>query len=286
VRHAVLGGGGIGGLVAGALARSGEEVRLLLRRESVAPYHGSLRVESVVLGDFTVDVPAASCLGGAVDVLWVATKATQLEQALALAPSEAVGEAVVVPLLNGVDHVETLRLRYPEVVAAAIRVESERSPDGSIRQKSPFLRVDMAGAENVQAVLRGAGFDCRSRRDEATVLWEKLVFLAPIALATAAFNAPLGGVRRDPAFVGCRDEAAAAAAVAGAELDIDEVRDLHEGAPDEMRSSMQKDVEARREPELVAIAGPIQRVGAVHGFPTPSTDSLVARITDRVRSAT
>ena len=39
-----------------------------------------------------------------VDVLWVATKATQLEDALTLAPAEVVGDAVVVPLLNGVDH--------------------------------------------------------------------------------------------------------------------------------------------------------------------------------------
>jgi 2-dehydropantoate 2-reductase len=285
VRHAVLGGGGIGGLVAGALARSGAEVTLLLRRESVARYDGSLSVESVVLGDFTVDVPATSCLGGAVDAVWVATKATQLEQAVALAPAEVVREAVVVPLLNGVDHVETLRRHYANVVAAAIRVESERSPDGCIRQKSPFLRVDIAGAENVQAELRRAGFDCRSRRDEATLLWEKLVFLAPIALATTAFDAPLGDVRHDPAFAGCRDEAAAAAAVARAEVDVDEVRELHETAPDQMRSSMQKDVEAGREPELDAVAGPIQRLGAVHGLPTPSTDLLVGRITDRVRSA-
>ena len=81
MRHVVLGGGGIGGLIAGVLARSGAEVTLLLRRESMAGYDGSLRVESVVLGDFTVDVPAAGCVEGGVDVLWVATKSTQLEHA-------------------------------------------------------------------------------------------------------------------------------------------------------------------------------------------------------------
>lgn len=251
----------------------------------MAGYDGCLRVESVVLGDFTVEVAAAPSLDDRVDVLWVATKATQLERALALAPSEIVGEGMVVPLLNGVDHIETLRRRYRNVVAAAIRVESERSPDGIIRQKSPFLRVDMAGAEDVQAELRRAGIDCRSRGDEATLLWEKLVFLAPIALATTAFDAPLGSVRDDPAFAGCREEAAAAAVVVGAEIDVDEIRELHEAAPDQMRSSMQKDVAARREPELRAIAGPIQRLGVEHGFPTPSTEVLAARITARRRQA-
>jgi 2-dehydropantoate 2-reductase len=146
-----------------------------------------------------------------VDVLWVATKATQLGDALGLAPADDVGDAAVVPLLNGVDHLQVLRGRYRNVIAAAIRVESERSSPGVIRQKSPFLRVDMAGGEAVIAELQRAGFDCRSRDDDATTLWEKLVFLAPIALSTTAFDAPLGAVRDAPTFACCREEAAAAA---------------------------------------------------------------------------
>ena len=46
-----------------------------------------------------------------------------------------------------------------------------------------------------------------------------------------------------------------------------------------MQSSMQKDVAARREPELDAIAGPILRLGRKHGFPTPSTEFLTDRTT-------
>lgn len=256
---------------------------LLLRSQSLARHSGRLRVESVVLGAFAVDVPASERLEEGVEVLWVATKATQLENAVALAPPELVGHAAVVPLLNGVDHVARLRRRYGNVVAAAIRVESERSSDGVIRQKSPFLRLDVAGAEDVQAELRRAGIDCRSRSDEATLLWEKLVLLAPIALATTAFDAPLGAVRDDPSFAGCRDEAAAAARVAGADIDVQEVRALHEAAPDQMQSSMQKDVAADRKPELDAIAGPIQRLALEHSFPATSTDTLAARILERLR---
>src|SRR5205085_1536106 len=150
---------------------------------------------------------------------------------------ESLGEGVVVPLLNGVDHVEILRQRFPRVVAAAIRVESEHGEPGLIRQKSPFLRIDMAGADEVQAALRQAGIDCHPRADEATLLWEKLVFLAPIALATTAFDAPLVAVRDDPLFSGCRSEAASAACAAGATIDIDSIRNLHEAAPTEMQSS-------------------------------------------------
>ena len=52
MRHAVLGGGGIGGLIAAALARAGRDVVLLLRQETVSTYGGCLEVESAVLGNF------------------------------------------------------------------------------------------------------------------------------------------------------------------------------------------------------------------------------------------
>lgn len=266
-------------MLAGALVRSGEEATILLRPGSLAGYGGRMRVESVVLGEFEADVPAMPGLERQVDVLWVATKATQLDAALALAPPEAVGDALVIPLLNGVDHIDLLRRRYRRVVVAAIRVESERIAPGLIRQKSPFLRVDLAGAAEAQSVLRRAGIDCRARDDEATLLWEKLVFLAPVALATTAFAAPLGSVREQPAFLGCRCEAASAADAAGAKVDIDAIRSLHDTAPAEMQSSMQKDVAAGREPELDAIAGPILRLGRERRFPTPSTEFLADRIT-------
>jgi 2-dehydropantoate 2-reductase len=78
LRHAILGAGGIGGLLAAALARAGARVVLLMRPETLAHYEGRLFVESAVLGDFEVDVPAVSGLDGDVDVIWVTTKATQL----------------------------------------------------------------------------------------------------------------------------------------------------------------------------------------------------------------
>jgi 2-dehydropantoate 2-reductase len=279
MRHAVLGGGGVGGLLAAALARSGEDVVLLLRAPTLAGYPGRITVESVVLGDFEVDVPAVARLDRAVDVLWVATKATQLEEALGLAPAERVGAALVVPLLNGIEHVELLRSRFPRVAAATIQVESERVPPMLVRQPSPFLRIDIADAGPVAEAVRRAGIECVTRDDEVSLLWQKLVFLAPIALATSALDETVGGVRHDERFGRCVVEAVADAE--GARIDTRLVRTILERAPDEMRSSMQKDVDAGRAPELDAIAGPIVRGGARHAIPTPATEALVALVRAR-----
>jgi 2-dehydropantoate 2-reductase len=90
MRHAVLGTGGIGGLIAGALARASAEVTLLMRPATLDRYPGHLTVRSEVLGEFDVEVPAASELNHELDALWVAVKAMHLESALQLAPPKRV----------------------------------------------------------------------------------------------------------------------------------------------------------------------------------------------------
>src|SRR5262249_46279760 len=141
VRHAILGAGGVGGLIGAALARGGADVLLLLRPQTLARHPRRLRVESVALGQFEVEVSIASVLDRDVEVLWVTTKATQLEAALELAPPDHVGRAVVVPLLNGIEHVPTLRARYGRLLAAVFYGESERIEPGLVHQPTPFANV-------------------------------------------------------------------------------------------------------------------------------------------------
>jgi 2-dehydropantoate 2-reductase len=289
VRHAILGAGGVGGLVGGALARANADVVFLLRAGTLARHPGRLRVESAALGDFEVNVATASALDRDVDFLWVTPKATQLEAALELAPPALVGDAVVVPLLNGVDHVALLRARYDHVLAAAIYVESERLEPGLVRQPTPFARVVLGlgpRQDEIADELRTAGFDVGLASDAMTLLWEKLALLAPLALTTTAFGVPVGVVQAKPAWsaqlVRCHDEAAAVALAEGAKLDAPRLRGTLLGfSGGEMRTSMQKDFDAGRPLELDAIGGPIVRGGRRHGIATPATEELVQLIEAR-----
>jgi 2-dehydropantoate 2-reductase len=283
MRHAILGPGGVGALIGAALAHSGETVVLLVRPGSIDSYPGRLRVESSILGSFEVAVPAAPILEQPVDVLWVTPKATALEPALTLAPREVVDDAVVVPLMNGIDHVDRLRERYRHVTAGAIRVESERDAAWVVHQKSPFIRVDLGpGAEEISAKLAGAGINCAVSKDERALLWEKLAVLAPLALATSALGAPLGDVRSDPVWLSrferMQAEVVAVARAEGVDVDEAGLRAMYASVPDTMRSSMQKDVAAGREPELDAIAGPVLRAGERHRLDISATRELAALV--------
>ena len=276
MRHAVLGPGGVGGLVGGALARAGRPVTLVSRD----PEHPTrITIDSDRLGDFEVDVEATTRLAEPVDVLWVTTKATQLEAALEAAPAELV-TGTVVPLLNGVDHVARLRQVYRSVTPGTIRVEAERLAPGRYRQPFGFVAVELCGAlaAEIAAELEEAGIDARAGDDELTMLWRKLVILAPVALTTTATMRTIGGVRDDPQWrerlLGVLDEACQVGSALGARLDPERSREGLLSMPDPMRSSMQKDRELGRPLELDAIAGPILRGGRETGIPTPHTALL------------
>jgi 2-dehydropantoate 2-reductase len=287
LRVAVLGPGGIGGLLAALLASQGNPVTCVAPAATAAHLaaHG-LQLRSRMLGDVQVAVRGTTRLEEPVDVCVVAVKATQLERAAAAVPAAVLGDGLVVPFLNGIDHLAWLRSRYPadQVVAGTIRIESTRVAAGVIEQVSPFGVVELAAGEanrdrveDLAGRLAAAGLDVTVRDDEAFTLWSKLSILAPIALVTTWVGAPLGEARarhRDEA-VAVIGEIVRAARADGVELDEALAVRVLDGAPAGMRSSMQKDAEAGRPIELDAIGGAVLRASERHGIGVPVTAGLV-----------
>jgi len=293
-RVAVLGPGGVGGLLAGLLARRGDQVTCLAPPATAAHLatHG-LELRSPALGDARVAVEAADRLDHEVDVCFVTVKAAQLAEAVEAVPAQVLGDGLVVPFLNGIDHVAWLRGRYPpdQVVAGTIRVESTRVGPGVIEHVSPFAVVELAAGdgpkarvEEVAARLAETGLDVTVRDDEARTLWSKLAVLAPIALVTTWAEAPFGEARArhwDEVAAVAREIVLAARADA-VELDEAAVVGLLEKVPDGMRSSMQKDAAAGRPTELDAIGGTILRAAGRAGSDAPVTARLVADLESRL----
>jgi len=283
----------VGGFVAAALARDGRDV-VVVAREPTAQWideHG-IAVHSVVLGDFGARPRGAAELDVAADVLLVATKATVLEQAL---ERVAVAPELVVPLLNGVEHMTVLRDRFGagRVAAGVIRIDSDRPQIGRIVQSSPTVRIDLAADDDalsgrlreLASALEHAGLAAQLGDSEALILWSKLVRLNALACTTSASEETIGFIRSDPAWramlEACVRETAAVAAAEGASIDpaarLAELDQAHA----ELGSSMQRDIAAGRVPELDAIAGAVLRTAARHGLSCPTVARLCAQIAAR-----
>jgi 2-dehydropantoate 2-reductase len=344
VNIAVLGPGGVGGLVAGALARADEtsparegrveageggveggEGRveageggieggqggaladrrslrssiggarvLVLARESTARAirERGLQVSSVLLGDFTARPRASAELREPVDALIVATKAAGLADALARVRAQP---RLVLPLLNGLDHLHALRGRFGEeaVVAGTIRVEADRPEPGVVVHTSRFLRIDMASRheemrapmQRLATVLGDAGVPARVCCSEAQVMWSKLVRLNALACTTSAYDLPLGPIRATPELradlVGAIEEGCAVARAEGADIPAGDPLGELNAAHSTLGSSMQRDIAAGRPPELDAIPGAVLRAAARHGVKCPTIERLVAIIATR-----
>ncbi len=297
----MLGLGGIGGMLAartGALCVGTERTVEAIRAGGLTLTHD---------GVTTVAHPeAVTRLERPVSLLVVCVKAYDLDAALDRVPPEALDGAVVLPLLNGLEHVAALRARFedasynllqapPAVAAGSIGRVSASSPEpGFVVQETETKGTVAAASQDVDrerlvAALAplAAGIEVLVRDDECEVLWEKAARLAVLAAATVASNRPVGALRDDPAWsarmLAALEDAVAVAAAEGISLDAAAQWGIIAAMPPALQTSAARDAAAGRPTELDAIAGSVVRAGARLGVPTPALAALLEEATCRAR---
>ncbi|MFB8243630.1 ketopantoate reductase family protein [Streptomyces sp. NPDC055952] len=287
---AVLGPGGVGGLLGALLSRAGHRVVCLSgARTAEALRADGVRVRSARFGDFTARVEADTALREPVDACLVTVKHTALDAALARVPAPVLADGLLVPFLNGVEHPAALRARYrPDRVApAVIRVESTRLAPGVVDHTSPFAEIDLTGArvprprlDALAAALGAAGPAVRVLEDETAALWAKMSFLAPLALLTTRYGLPLGEIRdrhRDE-LTALVAETAAISRACGGPADPAQALARYDAFPAATRSSMQRDAEAGRPLELDAVGGALLRAAQRHRVAAPVAARVVGEL--------
>ncbi len=277
---AILGSGAVGALIGAGLTRAGVATTLITRDKSAEAIeaHG-ITVASPRFGDHTTRVNVCTTLDEPADVLLVAVKAPQLATAL---KRVTVTPGTVVPLLNGIDHVATLRTRFDNVVAGTVRVQAHRDSATQVIHRAPFLTISLAhpGAPTLEQALTTADIDVTTGASEADLLWAKLSRLAALALSTTAADAPLGDVRETAEAVA--REVAAVANAEGAKIAADTVVAELRGLPDSASSSLRADIaQGTPDHELDAIGGAVLRAARCHDLLAPRTAELVACVQRR-----
>ncbi|NMI57994.1 MULTISPECIES: ketopantoate reductase family protein [unclassified Streptomyces] len=290
---AVLGPGGVGGLLAALVARAGHRVICLAGDETARALRtDGIRVRSGRFGDFTAAVEADTELREPVDACLITVKHTALDAALERVRPEVLGDGLLVPFLNGVEHPATLRARYgaARVAPAVIRVESTRTAPGVVEHGSPFAEIDLTGESvprgrldalaGVLAATGPTGPTVRVQDDEAATLWAKMSFLAPFALLTTRYGVALGEVRtrHREELTALVAETAAVSRACGAPADPAVALARYDAFPPDTKSSMQRDAEAGRPLELDAIGGALLRAADRHGVAVPVARGLVREL--------
>jgi 2-dehydropantoate 2-reductase len=226
-----------------------------------------------------------------VDLLLVTVKPDQLEDAIARIDPAAVAQGVVLPLLNGIEHMGPIRERFPGRVAAGALTHFDAYRVGRMQivQKTPTALVTMGSEELPQAeleragrILERAGIDVEIDDDERRVLWRKLVRLAVLAPATVITGRTVGDLRNDWEWrTRLEDAVAEACAVAAADgvslIPSAQWTRITEMDADVTTSVARDAQNGSRAREIDAITGAVLRVGGQHGISCPVLSELATR---------
>jgi 2-dehydropantoate 2-reductase len=284
---AVLGPGAVGGALAVPLAEAGIDVVCIARPATAAAITSqgmSLRHGSDVR---TVRPRAVEELDEPVDLLLVTVKATGLEDALARIKS---APAVVLPLLNGLEHVEAIRRRLGgRVLAGSIgKLEAYRSGPTEVVQTTAAPLITIFPEVGVAGLLREAGLVGRAGESERAVLWEKTARLAPLAAATAITQRTLGELRSDDAWRSTLEaavaEACTVAAADGVTLNEAAQWEILDTMPASVTTSTARDAASGRPTELDAILGAVVRAAKRLDVRAPTLAGLLAEAEDACRA--
>ena len=279
---ALVGPGAIGSTVAAFLHAAGHPVLLCghTPRESVEvrPDDGE---PIVVPGPVHTD-PAE--VEGPVDVVLLAVKDTQNEEAAGWLARLCGERTVVCALQNGVEQVERMGRFCPSstVVPAAVWISSEPDPQGWVRLRTGARLVlpDTDAARRLAELFGNTDIAVELDPAFLSAAWHKLLVNAVVGFMVLS-GRRTGMFRRDDVDALARRYLAECLAVAqadGADLAdgvVDEIVGMLSKAPEDLTTSMLTDREAHRRLEWDIRNGVIARKAARHGLATPISDVLV-----------
>jgi 2-dehydropantoate 2-reductase len=285
----VLGAGAVGGYFGGRMAEAGADVTFQVRPQRAERLAKTgLRVSSK-FGDFRLQ---PKCLTEAqvkadYDVVLFTAKAYDLSSAIdALAPAMTGSRGHVLPLLNGMLHMQALdaRLGRKRVLGGVAYIASTLAPDGEIRHLNEFHRIvfgprapaQKAVCEGFSAALAGVKFDWKQLDNVEQAMWDKWVLLATLAGITCLMRAPVGdiaatgsGEKLALALLGECAAAAKAEGCATPEPVLQNYRGMLTQKGSVFSASMLRDIESGGPAEGDHILGALLAIARKHALATP-----------------
>lgn len=304
MRILVLGAGATGAYFGVRLLQAGHQVTFLVRPARAERLRrDGLRLHSAK-GDFSGPVDAqVSVPAGDFDLVLLASKAYDLDGAIAaIAPAISAGTRII-PLLNGIRHLQMLDLAFgaERVWGGLCHISVTLQADGSVLQLGQLDRLTFGArvpdprADVLAPLLLDAPMDMRHSPRIIDAMWEKFVFLATLAGMTCLARGSIGDLLAVPdgesLLRRCYAEACEVAARAGHPVSADahaEALAILTTAGSPLKASMLRDLERGTVTECEHILGDLLARGRAFEVDMPVLAAACAHVRryERTRPAT
>jgi 2-dehydropantoate 2-reductase len=210
LRVLVLGAGAVGGFFGGRLMEAGAKVSFLVREKRKAQLgEQGLRIESPFGNSLhQVDAKLQRELDASYDIVLLTCKAYDLDAAIESIRPIVSSSAAVLPLLNGLAHIERLNKAFgrDSVVPGTVKIQVTLASPGVVRQLNDWQSISFgeqngevtARVTELRSLLAAKGIAATISPDIMRDLWWKIVHLSTVAGMTCLMRANLGEIVRTP----------------------------------------------------------------------------------------
>jgi 2-dehydropantoate 2-reductase len=234
-------------------------------------------------------------IAGSYDLIILCVKAYSLEAAINdFAPAVGPG-TMILPLLNGMRHLELLARQFGEdsVIGGVCLIAAEVDKDGRIVQLTDVHRLvygertggNSARMNALNQVMQGAAFEARTSDNILQEMWEKWVMLASLGAATCLMRGNIGEIKAVPGGAGIArailDECSAISTACGYAPSVAflaRTRKLLTAHGSTLTSSMYRDLSKNAPVEVDQILGDLVERGSKLGLATPLLESACANL--------
>ena len=295
---AVIGIGGVGGYVAGMLAKAYPHVTMVARgargesiRKNGLVLHSDYKGEIVAKPERVVPVREM----GQQDYIFICVKNYSLEDVCESIRDMVTDDTVIIPVMNGVDPGEKIRslIGRGTVVDSLIYTVAFANADFSISQQDTFtwLCIGIKNADQgqkekvaqVAEILKGADIDYKDDGDIEVEIWRKYILNCAFNVMTAFYDNTIGELRRDPVKAQQYEtlvwEAASVGRAKGVALTDEHIQEVihkfrHVHA-DNATSSLQRDFQiCKKQTELETFSGYIVQEAKRLGVSIPLSEEM------------
>jgi 2-dehydropantoate 2-reductase len=288
MRILIVGAGAVGGYFGGRLAQAGRDVTFLVRPSRarqltrdglrIISRHGDAVLSPKLVSADKIDTPY--------DLVFLSVKAYALEAAMNDLAAAVGPETMILPVLNGMRHIDLLAKRFGEhaVIGGICLVVAETDDQGRIVQLADVQQLvygERSGETThrlkmLDATLQGAGFDACLSPDIMREMWQKWVQLASLGAITCLMRGAIGEIVAAPGgaelSIDMLNESAAVATACGYKPS-EKMLSRHAAAMtapgSSLTSSMYRDLRKGAPVEADHILGDFIEGGSTHGVATP-----------------